>query len=223
MLTVRSALPDLKAREAILRVAMALFAAEGPERVTIRAIGAEAGVSPALVIHHFGSRQGLRDAVQARVVAQVEEMLTTFLSPELFAADAADGETVPRGATMAEMVAGAAAEDPAVFAYLRRLLVEGGDAADTVFAAMFEATRRALGTLEAAGLLREAADPDARAAFLLVNDLGALLLQERLVQVVGVDPLRGPGARRWADAVLAVYGIGIYANGQARAPRGSAR
>jgi hypothetical protein len=75
--------------------------------------------------------------------------------------------------------------------------------------------------LEAAGLIRETTDPDARAAFLLVNDLGALLLRGRLVQIAGIDPLQGPGAHRWADTVLAVYGSGIYASPQASVAPGA--
>lgn len=46
----------------ILGAARALFGERGYERSTIRAIAAEAGVDPALVMQHFGSKQGLFDA-----------------------------------------------------------------------------------------------------------------------------------------------------------------
>ena len=43
----------------ILEAARELFAREGFERATIRGIAARAGVDPALVMQHFGSKEGL--------------------------------------------------------------------------------------------------------------------------------------------------------------------
>jgi AcrR family transcriptional regulator len=43
----------------ILEAARELFAAEGFERTTIRGVAARAGVDPALVMQHFGSKEGL--------------------------------------------------------------------------------------------------------------------------------------------------------------------
>jgi AcrR family transcriptional regulator len=52
----------------ILAAARTLFAERGYERTTIRAVAAEAGVDPSLVIQHFGSKQDLFGrAVQAPV------------------------------------------------------------------------------------------------------------------------------------------------------------
>jgi TetR/AcrR family transcriptional regulator, regulator of cefoperazone and chloramphenicol sensitivity len=42
----------------ILRGAWRLFAVPGPDAVTIWQIATAAGVSPALVVHHFGSKEG---------------------------------------------------------------------------------------------------------------------------------------------------------------------
>lgn len=46
-------------REAILEAARALFAARGYDGASIRAIAGEAGVDPALVMHFFGSKEGV--------------------------------------------------------------------------------------------------------------------------------------------------------------------
>jgi AcrR family transcriptional regulator len=43
----------------ILEAARELFAADGFERTTIRGVAARAGVDPALVMQHFGSKEGL--------------------------------------------------------------------------------------------------------------------------------------------------------------------
>lgn len=54
-----------RGRMRLLQVAMRRFAAQGFDGVTVRTIAAEAGVSPGLTKHHFGSNEGLRDAVDA--------------------------------------------------------------------------------------------------------------------------------------------------------------
>ncbi len=46
-------------REAILDAAAHAFADEGYDRTSIRGVAAVAGVDPALVIHYFGSKEGL--------------------------------------------------------------------------------------------------------------------------------------------------------------------
>ena len=46
-------------RERILAAARALFAREGYERTSVRAVAAEADADPALVIRYFGSKEGL--------------------------------------------------------------------------------------------------------------------------------------------------------------------
>lgn len=51
---------DLTATARIRNAAIELFARDGFQKTNVRAIAAAAGVSPALVIHHFGSKDGLR-------------------------------------------------------------------------------------------------------------------------------------------------------------------
>lgn len=53
---------NLSAEERIREAAIAAFAAEGFKKPTIRAIAEAAGVSAALVMHHFGSKAKLRRA-----------------------------------------------------------------------------------------------------------------------------------------------------------------
>lgn len=48
-----------KTKESIQKCATKLFATQGFERTTIREIAAKAEVDPALVIHHFGSKEEL--------------------------------------------------------------------------------------------------------------------------------------------------------------------
>lgn len=50
---------DSGTREAILDAARARFSTAGFREATVRAIAGDAGVDPALVMHYFGSKQGL--------------------------------------------------------------------------------------------------------------------------------------------------------------------
>ncbi|NUR90389.1 MAG: TetR/AcrR family transcriptional regulator [Nonomuraea sp.] len=52
-------------RAAILAAAQGRFAAEGYERATIRAIAADAGIDPSMVIRYFGSKADLYAAASA--------------------------------------------------------------------------------------------------------------------------------------------------------------
>lgn len=100
--------------------------------------------------------------------------------------------------------------DSPVPAYLRRLLLSGDAAGHALFARWYALTGQVVDQLAAAGILRPAADPPARAAFLMVNDLAALLMREHLAGVLGVDPLSPQGMARWAQTVIAVYRDGIF-------------
>ncbi|NXY98372.1 TetR/AcrR family transcriptional regulator [Streptomyces sp. BR123] len=54
-----------RTKAAILRAARERFAAHGYERTTIRAVAADAGIDPSMVMRYFGSKQGLFDAALA--------------------------------------------------------------------------------------------------------------------------------------------------------------
>ncbi|MFC1442906.1 TetR family transcriptional regulator [Streptacidiphilus sp. N1-10] len=68
------------AREQILKAARRQFAQGSYSATTVRAIAAEAGVNPALVIHHFGSKRDLFVAtlhVPANLHQQIADLIRT--------------------------------------------------------------------------------------------------------------------------------------------------
>ena len=101
--------------------------------------------------------------------------------------------------------------EPAMTAYVRRLLADGGRAADVLFARLFEATVAGMRSLVAAGIARPARDERIRTAFLLANDLSVLLLHRQIARVTGTDPLTRDGLARWTAAVMDVYTGGVFA------------
>ncbi|MEU7868812.1 TetR family transcriptional regulator [Dactylosporangium sp. NPDC049140] len=59
---------DLTARARIRDAAIRLFADRGMDATTVRDIAQAAGVSPGLLRHHFGSKEGLREACDQYVL-----------------------------------------------------------------------------------------------------------------------------------------------------------
>src|SRR6188768_3159766 len=62
---------DLTARARIRDAAITLFAERGIGPATIRDIAQAAGVSSGLLRHHFGSKEGLRDACDEHALARL--------------------------------------------------------------------------------------------------------------------------------------------------------
>ena len=198
---MRTADDDLKAAAVIREVAMRLFADRGAAGVTVREIAAAAGVSPGLVMHHYGSKDGLRDAVDRRAAAFFEEMLGEL---------ARIGEQ-GGSASLAELFAARLEAQPVMVDYVRRLLLDGGEAADALFSKLFSTTLAGMRSLVEAGVVRPAQDEETRTAFLLANDLSLVLLRRQITSVTGTDPLTRDGLARWTAAAMDVYTGGIFA------------
>jgi TetR/AcrR family transcriptional regulator, regulator of cefoperazone and chloramphenicol sensitivity len=199
ILNMRAA-EDLKAAAVIREAAMRLFAERGAAAVTVRQIAAAAGVSPGLVMHHFGSKSGLMQAVDRRAVAFFEEMISEL------AGIGAEGAST----SLAELFASRLEREPAITAYLRRLLADGGEPADEVFGKLFDTTLEGMSALVAAGVARPAGDERIRAAFLLANDLALVLLRRQIARATGLDPLSRDGLARWTAEVVDVYMGGVF-------------
>ncbi|WP_291379765.1 TetR/AcrR family transcriptional regulator [Demequina sp.] len=197
---------DVTARAQIRNCALRLFGERGPDAVTVRDIAACAGVSPGLVLHHFGSKQGLRDAVDAHVMTLFDEMLAGAIEdPDAFAS----GEPqVVKG--FAELFASQVPQDSPIPPYLRRLLLSGDPVGRTLFRQWFELSLTAMDAMGAGGNVRFTPDRDAMAAFLMVNDLAMILLHDHIADAIGTDPLTQEGMQRWAAVAFDVYLNGAF-------------
>ena len=74
---------DLTAKARIREQALLLFAERGPDTVTVRDVAAAAEVSPGLVMHHFGSKAGLREAVDEHVAASFDAIFDNLTDADL--------------------------------------------------------------------------------------------------------------------------------------------
>src|SRR5438309_8707772 len=64
-----------EARQLILETAQQLIAQAGPEGLRLQEIAAAAGISHPLILHHFGSREGLVRALTQQAVAELRDKL----------------------------------------------------------------------------------------------------------------------------------------------------
>jgi AcrR family transcriptional regulator len=169
--------------------------------VTVRQIASAAGVSAALVIHHYGSKENLRALLEERVAAFVESML----------ADLARVTEEGGSASVAELFADRLEREPGLAGYVRRLLADGGPAGVDLFGRLYEVAVAGMEALQLSGVVRPSDDEAVRNAFLLSNDLAVLLFRPHLSQVIGIDPLSRDGLVRWSAEVVDVYSHGVFA------------
>ncbi len=197
--------PDLTSRATIRNTALALFAERGHDAVTMREIAAAAGVSPALLVHHFGSKDGLRAAVDEHA-GRAFDALFEMDQDDLAAVLAGE-----RSASIAELFAASVPPGSPLPAYLRRLLLADDPAGGALVARWYAGTLALLDAMAQGGATTPSEDPEVRAAFLLANDLALVLLRPQIEALLGVDPLSPDGLDRWAREAAAVYAHGAFA------------
>lgn len=193
---------DLTARATIREAALELFAERGYSGVSVREIAAAAGVSPALLFHHYGSKQGLSDAVDEWLVATVAVAV---------AGAAAEAELAGSEALTARFrrFADVGRTNPAVNDYVGRILTEGGEPAQELFERMVSTTRAELAELERRGLVRESDDEVGRALLLLFLELGPLLLRPLVERQLGDELFSDASVERWVSGCATVLGEGV--------------
>jgi AcrR family transcriptional regulator len=152
---------DLTAAARIRDAAIEQFGERG-FGVGLRAIADAAGVSAALVIHHFGSKDGLRKACDDYIAEEIrsgksEAMQTT--DPATWFAQMAE---IERYAPL--------------MAYLVRSMQTGGELAKALWQKMTDDAEAYLDDGVRTGLLKPSRDPRARAKYLSMTGGGGFLL-----------------------------------------------
>lgn len=194
---------DLTGKAAIRNAALSLFADHGPDAVSVRQIAAAAQVSPALILHHFGSKDGLRVAVGEHVVALIDDLGRQQSPTDV--RDVVAGDPSKTDSMMGSLASAFPADSP-VLPYLRRLLIANDEISRSVVRHWYDLAVATLTEWEELGVIEPSPDRRVRAAFMLSADLGALLLRDQLAELVGTDLMGPEGLPRWAAESLRIYG-----------------
>lgn len=196
LLNMRSASDDLTTRARIRDAAIECFARNGFDGTSLRQIAADAEVSAALIVHHFGGKDALRQACDDFVVSSFmddKEEITGTAAAEMMRRAL---DTLGRRSPLLE--------------YMTRMLVDASPASDRLFDAFLAGTRQMLEHQIAAGIMRPQSDLDTTAAYMTLYGLGPILLQRQLARAFGEDHLTTQLLERSTLPVLELFTHGLY-------------
>lgn len=192
---------DLTGKARIREAAMERFAADGVAATSLRAVARAADVSPGLIVHHFGSKEGLVQAVDEAVVRRINAALGEV------PIDGPGPEVIEQ---RAEVVGALLLGQPTLCDYIGRALSERTEASADLFHRMFAYATRDEALVEA-GTLRGDADPFWRAMHQLILIVAPLILRPLVERELGGSLLEPESFARWMGANADLLQNGLYA------------
>lgn len=165
----------------LIKVAMRMFAEKGYDGITVRDISAAADVSVGLINHHFGSKEGLREAVDRYFIEQFEEVLF-----EERPAPASEEEGLAQSVEFTENWINRHIDDwDLTKSYMRRALLEGSDWGAGLFERFYNVVRTSVDRMDADGKIRPDVDRLWLPLLVMYLELGTLLLEPYVDRVLG--------------------------------------
>jgi len=193
-----SANDDRTAKARIRDAAIDCFAEHGVAATTARKVAAAADVSPGLVIHHFGSMDGLRAACDRYVTEVIRDQKGSAMA----AGPGLDLLGAMRDASLGSLPR-----------YLARVLVEDSAAVARLVDGIVADVEQYLEDGVATGMLRPTDDPRGRAVVLAAWSLGALAMHHHIERLLGVDltaPEPGPEVAAYAAPAYEMLADGLF-------------
>jgi AcrR family transcriptional regulator len=200
---------DLTSYARIRNAALELFASRGVAGTTIREVARAAGVSPGLVQHHFGTKDGLRKAVDEFVVADAVWTVSDL-----------PGTLEERGAEFAARMGAVTRDRPAAVRYLARAASEGSELGLRAFEEIVKFGVREFRAMEEAGQLGPDLDREWAVLQLLLFNLSTVMFEPAIDHALGESIMREEGRRRLNDAATRLFTYGFT---RTPAPRGRSR
>jgi TetR/AcrR family transcriptional regulator, regulator of cefoperazone and chloramphenicol sensitivity len=162
---------DLTAKARIRNAALDLYASQGEDRTSMRAIAAAAGVTVGLLVHHYGTKDNIRDAV--------EELIVDYFRQAIAQAPAdgrPGGVAAARNAAVTEMLAA----NPEVVNYMRRTLLDPAGPRGHLLERLTELARSAVSELRRTGQASVNRAEATQVTEVVIRQLGHLFLQPML-------------------------------------------
>lgn len=197
MLNMRSSSEDLSTQARIRNAAVEHFARDGFQKTSLRAIAASAGVSAALVIHHYGSKEKLR-AVCDEYVLNV-----------LIRRSRDDAQPAGMADVLREFL-----EDPDEYRqhvqYMARAIEEDAESARTFVTAMVDEAEAIVRAGVEDGTMRPTNDPRALAVLNVLISLATLTMPPPLARALGAERFGPEVLQRMTLPTLELYTHGLY-------------
>ncbi len=194
---------DLKdGRQRLISTSLALFAEKGFDGVTVRDIAKASGVSVGLINHHFGSKEGLREAVDAHFMKQFEEVLLN--QPDR-------GHTQPNSIEnwADEWIERHQSDWSITVGYFRRALLEESDWGANLFVRFYEVAQGAVTRMDARGEVRPDVDRLWLPFLIIYLELGTTLLDPYIKRILGRSGFDDDLWRRRHRAYLSLIQRGV--------------
>ncbi|MDT0618628.1 helix-turn-helix domain-containing protein [Salinisphaera sp. P385] len=173
---------DLTAKARIRNAALALYADYGEDATSMRTIADAAGVTVGLVVHHFRTKDGLREAVEHHIVDLFSYAIEQ--AP-------VEGTTAAIAASRDDAVAGMLADNPAVIGYLRRAVLDPTGHRGRILEMLTRFAAEQVATLRSAGVASMVQRDSSQTIGVMVRQLGQLFLQPMVdsmwAQLAGPD------------------------------------
>lgn len=161
------------------------IAKDGVAATTVRELAELVGVSPPLIIHHFGSKAGLVTACDDHVRAVIEETIATMMT---------NGWDASVQALLAVPDVGRAVD------YVSRSLADGGDIGRWWFDQLLDMAVDVNGRMVAAGSVRRLDDEEMGIMLVSAIDIGMLLMRPLVEARLGQSLTAPETLDRWARA-----------------------
>ena len=168
---------DAPGRHKLIAAGMKLFAERGFAAASVRDIASEAGVSIGLIRTHFGSKDGLRAAIDEHVAAEVALLYETVLEHS--------------GTVAWEHVVEDAAEwlerDRDAVLYLRTALMERTPGSQALLERLLDLFRRFVAENRRRGFLQDGVDDEWASIYMFFDFLGPAILEPFADDVFGAS------------------------------------
>ena len=163
---------DRTTKARIRDAAIMSIAEHGISGTTARKVASTAGVSPGLVIHHFGSMEGLRSACDQYVANTIRGFKE---------------QTMSGGPTLDVLAALRDAPNGPLMGYIAEVLADDSPAVARLVDDLVDDAEGYIQQGVESGILQPSRDPRGRAVVLTLWSLGTLVLHQHLRRLLGVD------------------------------------
>lgn len=183
-------------REQLLALSVEMFAENGFTQTSLRSIAKRAGVSPGLLIHHFGSKDDL-------VAEAISETLGRWVVGETAAVLDDESARVENWRMFIE-------KNSTSLNFFRQVLLAGGTYAERLFDASLRESRTFLDQMKAAGRVKEVHDTEATALMVSASGLGLILFLDHVERIMGGQIASETVATRLMNANTELWENGIF-------------